>query len=80
MFINIKRYCLNKPQKKESRDENPTTLLFCCKINYEKNSQQGNNTLNQTTYQLMLPLELELKIETSEVVRLMLDNHRKVGL
>lgn len=35
--------------------------------------QQGNHTSNQETYQLMLPLELGIKIEASEAVHLMLE-------
>ena len=37
-----------------------------------KNKQQDNHTPNRSTYQLMLPLEIEIKIEASEAVHLML--------
>ena len=35
--------------------------------------QQGNNTSNEEPYQLMLPFDIEVKIEASEAVRLMLE-------
>ena len=38
-----------------------------------KKSQQGNHTLKRSTFQLMLPLELEKEIETDESVQLMLE-------
>ena len=37
-----------------------------------KQTKRGNNTTKQFSYQLMLPLEPEVKIEASEAVRLML--------
>ncbi|MCL1862476.1 MAG: hypothetical protein FWF78_02800, partial [Defluviitaleaceae bacterium] len=47
--------------------------FFVVKLIMRKKSQRGNHTSNRTPYQLMLPLELEVKIEASEAVRLMLE-------
>ena len=68
----IKRGCLTKAQKNERRRE--PTLVFCCKIELMKNKKQRyNNIVKEQAFQLMLPMDVGVKIEASAPVRQLLE-------
>jgi len=64
---------VSSAQTEKTEIGNGQVSVFVVKINMTKQIQRNNYSGNAREYQLFLPLDIEVKIETNESVRLLID-------